>query len=343
MSTKTKNAAFANFICHFGDELELMDRLEEIVLPAFLNKYEREFGLTDYFFHDAQLLDLKSEDGTKNLAICGRLIKNTVIVREQVYKHGVLRKKLRKFESAPSSLFVLLLDGHKLIYVPEVVGAPPLSAFQSTTLNFLKQAREDFVRAQHAKLKKVAERKSEKKPTLSALFLEHPLPTLEVVALASEGSLHAFVQKFKTLKFLSLKLHQPNNEQDFDGFFEQVRGKRKLLGANDADLTYRNAEGLNKAQVAAHAEASLDGNTDIVMDGVDKEGNKLKGNNEDFKVQVPITDIPDSVPEAAMKLFRAFEQSVKTKLIHLAKRVRNDAATQKLETVRKARLEKRSQ
>jgi hypothetical protein len=309
MSQKTKNVLFANFICHFGDELELWDRVTEVVVPAFFKGYRRSYADSDYFFHDVRMLDLGTQRKPQ-LVVCGRLVKNTVLVREQLFREGELRRELQKMESAPSSLFLLILEGHKLVYMPETVGAPGVDSFRSTALSFLRQAYRDFLVEERDRRNAEPRDDGQEKVSMRSLSEETPLPTLEIVMLTSDESLQSFISKFGTLRSVSLRLHQPNNEVNNDPFFEAVRRNRRALNAAEADLTYSNTDGLNKKTVATHAQASLDGNTDIILKGKDAEGRRLSGSNDDFKVQVPVENMPRTIAEAAQRLYEVFRQSL---------------------------------
>ncbi|MGK7933145.1 MAG: hypothetical protein AB4041_17170 [Microcystaceae cyanobacterium] len=50
MTTK-HSLEFANFICRFGDNLVLLDLLEEIIIPAFTDEHlQRSYRDTSFFF-----------------------------------------------------------------------------------------------------------------------------------------------------------------------------------------------------------------------------------------------------------------------------------------------------
>lgn len=148
--------------------------------------------------------------------------------------------------------------------------------------------------------------REQKKKTKESVLDKYPYPNLEVVSLASEESLEAFVERFDKLKSFSIKLLKPNNEINNDGLFKKFRAQGNQLHASSATVSYRNPEGLVKGQVKDHAESALDGNAEVALSGTDTEGRKLSGTNDDFKIQVLIEGVPKVMKQAAQKLYSIF-------------------------------------
>ena len=70
---RTLKLEVANFTCLFGEDKKLLDFLDAIVFPAFLNPgWRRKYGKTTYMFYEPQLVVL-DEDDASSLAIVGRL------------------------------------------------------------------------------------------------------------------------------------------------------------------------------------------------------------------------------------------------------------------------------
>lgn len=316
---------FANFICHFG-ELEMLDLCEEVVIPAFTDTtFRRTYKDTTYFFHDVQLVTVSEEGKHPEPAIAGKFVKDTILAREQIYEEGKLVKSPQKIASAPSSLFVLTLREHKLLFLPEVSGAPGIESFRSTTEKFLKQARSIFIRETIESMLEqqfpYGANREEKKKTREAVMEKFPPPNLEVISLASEESLDAFVDRFDKLKVFSVRLVRPNNEINNEGFFEKLRDQTDHLQAASASLNYRNPEGLAKPHVKDQAESALDGNAEIALMGTDREGRKLSGSNDDFKIQVVVEDLPKVIRNAAQKLFSIFSAYKKNGKVRIGAQV----------------------
>ena len=125
-------AAFANFICRFGDEKVLLDYAEEIVIPAFTHDtYVRSYGKhTHYHFYKVKFVKLDEIAGIPVFALAGRFVKDTMLTRHQVFEEQVgLIQDEQEMRSSPSAFFVLILNNHRLIYFPETPHAPEFNSF----------------------------------------------------------------------------------------------------------------------------------------------------------------------------------------------------------------------
>jgi hypothetical protein len=128
----------ANFILRFGDRLKMIDLFTEIVLPAFVGGAERTYKDTRYMFLDVNLVKLEHK-GRKYPAVAGRFVKDTKLKRAQLFdydKKGLVKSEVT-LDTAPSSVFALILEGHRLLYVREQSDSPGLDAFRSTILKFV--------------------------------------------------------------------------------------------------------------------------------------------------------------------------------------------------------------
>lgn len=68
------SAAFANFICRFGDKV-LLDYAEQIVIPAFTkDTYVRSYGKrTHYHFYEVELLNMAEDGADPIIVLAGSL------------------------------------------------------------------------------------------------------------------------------------------------------------------------------------------------------------------------------------------------------------------------------
>jgi hypothetical protein len=67
----------------------MLDMVDEVVFPAFFDeKMSRNYGRTNYFFYDVNLINLSKKKKTPVIGILGRIIKDTTLEREQIYKEG---------------------------------------------------------------------------------------------------------------------------------------------------------------------------------------------------------------------------------------------------------------
>ena len=86
-------AAFANFVCRFGDERVLLDYATEIVRPAFFDDtLIRTYGKSHFFFYEAELVKLADDKNKPVVGIAGRFVQNTLLTREQIFdeKRGII-------------------------------------------------------------------------------------------------------------------------------------------------------------------------------------------------------------------------------------------------------------
>ncbi|ECB5027586.1 hypothetical protein DI355_21890, partial [Salmonella enterica subsp. enterica serovar Give] len=128
-----KKLEFGNYTLRFGDDV-LLDYYDEIVFPSFLEmaNIRRISDKSEFFFIDTECVILDEEATPPVLGIKGRIIKNTLLTREQVFDGADLVEDHDELETAPSSFFLLILNTHRLILCKEVSGAPTIQNFQST-------------------------------------------------------------------------------------------------------------------------------------------------------------------------------------------------------------------
>lgn len=362
MAEKKFPVHYANFVCHFG-EAELLDYLDEIVVPAFTGGGVRTFRDGTYRLNSVEVLDLGTAKAHPELAICGRFIKDMVVRSEQRYdaQTDTVVPDNKMMETAPSALFVLLLASHKLIYLSETAHAPGMESFRSTITSLLGKARTAYIddvqmRAglgaltdeETARFPAIAEADASdgeeeileiagtedgapKKLTKKRLRELLPPADLEILALSNDEELRAFVARFKTLQSATLRLIRPNSELDNDDFLEQVRGKADKAGSQTSSLVYRNPDGLNKTQVVAQFEtAASEGNTEIKLDGKDAVGQTLRGSNNEFKVVSYLTSLPGDLVLTARAMFSVFKQQRASGLIKAPDHELNDRAKLRL-------------
>lgn len=289
----------ANFTCKFGENLVLLDLATSVVLPAFTGTHKRSHGNSTYFFHDVEIIDFSTETKTE-WAIAGRLVKQTVVSRDQIFEGGQLVKDSAALATAPTSFFVLLLSNHKLLYVRENSGAPTLSTFATTA--------EQFIKREHISLLDeiyIIRKQEGRKMTRAALFEALPLPTLTVTPLSTEASISSYVERFRTINTVEIQLLETNHEFDFSNIFGGIREIKSEIGAEKMTLKSEKAGeiGLNKGEVAKYiTRQAEEGNSRIILRGKDIAGERFVAENESFNVSIPIETVPASVKVGAGKL-----------------------------------------
>lgn len=309
------HALFANFILRFGQK-ELIDYAETILIPALTDDTRiRTYGTrTTYRIYKGRVVRLDKDSSSPTMAIIGQFIKETELVRYQVFKRGEgAIPDEASLPSAPSAFFVLMLNSHRLIYFPETPDAPDLTSFKATIKRFISDRHRDYIDELFTIGKDSAER-----VTKAGLREEHEHPTLEIIPLTGRDSISAFVNQFSVLRTIEFRIVKPNSELEGHEVFRQLREISDGLRSSDTRLRTSNPDGLdkNKSKETIN-EATDQGNQEVTLDGVDQEGNKLKGNNDEFRISAPVSKVPVLKLTLAKRLFGIFEGLVAKGIIKI--------------------------
>ena len=304
------NAAFANFVCRFGEEKVLLDYGDEIVIPAFTRAANvRSYGDRTHFrFHNVDFVRLGEEGDVPVLALAGRFVKDTELTRHQVLDLNVGRliRDEQSMRSSPSAYFVLILNNHRLIYFPETPYAPEFTSFEATAKQFLKREHGRYVERLYR-----AERETGERVTKKALYETHPSPTLEVVPLTGRDSIEQFLRQYDVLKRIDFRLVRPNDDIDAGEILGSVRALSDGVKSQRTSLSVANGEGLDKdAAAEAIVAATGTGNQEVKLNGVDQDGNKLSGNNERFQVNAPLDGVPETDRGLLSRLYQTYRRLV---------------------------------
>lgn len=317
MAKTERTLEMANLICRFGEKKVLLDMLHEIVLPAFLDgTLRRSYDDTSYLFYDVELVVLDSENSI--LGIAGRFIKDTVLERDQILDgdKGLIHDN-QKMRTSPSAVFLLILNNHRLLYVKETKNAPGLETFRATAQKFLWIKHRNYINALYEK-NQVARKADQNVPHISKtdLNIATPRPSVELVPIGSKESLASFLEQFQTLKSVEVQLLDTNSEIDNAPFFEKVREQKDAIGSKKTIVRHTNPEGLDKdVAIEQLSVAAPQGNYQIRFDGLDDAGDRLKGNNEDFKVKTPIGEIGSDLVPAVKRMYAGFNSLVESGLV----------------------------
>lgn len=301
----------ANFVCTFGDSGELVDYIEEIVIPAFFtDTLIRRYGDTSYYIYEPKWIELASEGVERELAISGRFVKDTILKREQVLDEGVLVESHDAMQSSPSAFFVLIISDHRLLYFAETAFAPELNAFESTMESFLRKTWQAFVRKHQAALMEAEDNVS--RITLKDVQAAHPRPVLNIVPVAKNDQIENLMRDFDRIEKIKFRLIRPNQETDASEVFQSVRERFEPLKPSRLDVEIADSDGLSKDEsISAVQEAAAGLNTDVTVTGVDGDGNRLKANNQEFALKIPIEDPSENDQELATSLFGEFLKQFK--------------------------------
>jgi hypothetical protein len=296
-------ANFANFICRFGEERVLLDCAESIVLPAFTDDtLIRTYGTTRFFIYEAKVEVIEQPDEPL-IVVSGRFVKEMNLSREQIFdpEQGIVRSEA-SIESAPSAFFALILNNHRLVYFPETAHAPDLKNFQSTILSNLKVKHKTFINKLYNEAKE-----NDARVTKKELFERNPSPTLEIVPISGDGEIEAFIRRYEVLKKIEFKIYRTNDEIDAEEIFNDLRGFLNPMNPSDVRMQISNNNGLDLNEAVPRVQAATEtANQDVKLVGLDSEGNKLTGDNHEFKVSTPIEPIPPTRNSLLEKLLGAF-------------------------------------
>lgn len=310
--TRTRSASVANFVCRFGDQHVLLDMADTVVIPAFVTGGQRMYAESRYIIQETTIENFGTESNPA-LVLVGRFINDTTMKRQQVLRAGKIVKSPATLESAPSAAFALVLDTHKLIYLPEAPHAPALSAFRATIAHLLTKRHKVFLDAVYAD----AEGRR-RKITRKQLIEKYPYPSLEIVPMSSTQDFEKFLAQFKILQQVRIDLIDTNNEVDGLDLVQAARSIKDGVNAKGVSIAYRNPKGL----LPSHALDRFgiianEGNTKLTLIGKDKAGDKLDGNNDKFKMAIPIeTDSSDPI-EIGRELFGTFKKKIKSGLLEI--------------------------
>lgn len=308
----TQRVEFGNYTLKFGSKKVLLDYFNEIVYPSFkTRRHLRNIkGRGEYFFVDTEIIRLRIDDGQETAAIAGRIVKNTKLKRDQIYTKDGIVADHKELETAPSSVFVLLLDNHRLLFCREVSGAPTIQNFESTSRAFLLKSHAAFIDDLMA-AKKIELGDPPPRGTKSRLLRENPRPDLRITPLTDRQSLEDFVNRFKIVEELVIKLLPTNQEEiNNDDFWKDFGRRKNDMNSTTATVRFANGKyGLATDEVVAQTSAATAlGNSEARMRGHDIEGDQLKGNNEDFSLTVEIDTLPKPISKAGASLHSTFKK-----------------------------------
>jgi hypothetical protein len=298
-----------NLVVKFGEQHNLLDLFTEVVAPAFFDPtLKRSYSDTTYLFYESQLVTVLGEP-----VIVGRLVKDTVLEREQLLVNGELTVTTGTLPSSPSSLFVLLLSCHRLLFVRQHRGSPSLDNFRTTLSRFLKQCHRSFLQAKSNQVDPETGEKSK----LKDLVARFPYPTVDLTPLASNDSIHTFLKKFKLIETVTAHLLDTNSEIDNDGMFKALRASQARMRSKRTSVHYENKpKGLSKSETESQLSVlAKQGNHAMKVVGYDSAGEKIEGNNDSFKVKIPIADLSENLKTAAQSLVQRFNGLKENKII----------------------------
>ncbi|HLL00296.1 MAG TPA: hypothetical protein VK539_06890 [Myxococcaceae bacterium] len=295
---------FANVVVRAG-ESELLDLFDDLVWPALTNKQlKRTHGDSTFFISDCRGF-VAHWNGKPQSVVIARIIKTTKLKREQYYdeRQGIVADQ-RTLDSAPSGVFLLILNNHKLIYVHETAHAPPIGQVENTLRRFILATYDQLIRSKFS-----AHQKRGTPVTQRTLRTEFPRPDVDVIPLPHEGSIAEFINVFDVIKTIEVRLIRPNSEIDLNPFFKVARQEQERLKSKQTTITQRSTEGLSDTEAKRYVTAATrQGNARINVRGTDERGVKISGNNDNFNIKTYLNHVPKSITTIAKRLFTEFQK-----------------------------------
>lgn len=298
---------FANLVCTFGNK-GLLDYAESSVFPAFFDpSLKRTYGDSSYIFLNTTAAVAERPGATPFFLVYGRFVYSTKLRRTQVLEGSILKADAANIASAPSAFFVLILNNHKLVYVRETPYAPSTEQFAKTLHHFVSAKHRMFLDTEYERLRTAGEPTTRKQ-----LSILHPYPELQVVPLSNPSTIDAFISRFSVLSQIEFRVLKPNQETQASLVFEGLQELRRNINSNRTIVTHFNKDGLDKEAAAVQIQdAAASGNEKVRLVGKDEAGNKLRGTNDDIKLEMSIS-LPDSDPAKADTLARSYEALVES-------------------------------
>lgn len=299
---------FGNLVVRFGDNKVFVDYLTKIVFPAFEDdELERRYGEnTIYFFLNTRI----GQDESGEYYISGRIVKDTLLERDQYFDGTKIVEDHESLDSSPTAFFIILLKSHRFIYIHETRYAPPMEAFGATVRKFLNIKHEEFIRELYEE--------PNNELSLKHLRKIHSKPETHVVSLSSPLEIKEFIKYLKKVNRLELQLLDTNDEIDPEKLYDSIRARKKRLKSEKVAIVDTNPKGLNKTAASNEiAAAAQTGNQRIKIRGEDSAGNRVNGDNDNFKLFTELDLETSNTSELRKKGISIFHDLVESNSIFL--------------------------
>lgn len=316
MPRNKKCLEIGNLVCRVGLQKVLLDIFEDIIWPSIEVKDRyRSYGATKFKFLSNHLIKLGMDGTTPVVGMVGRFVKDTVLSREQVLVNdSEIVHDPQSMRSSPASLFLLILNTHRLIYVKETRFAPSLSEFKGTFEHYVRMGIRDYINFTVSQLKR-----TERKKARARLKGEFISLKVSLNPITCKDSIEEFVDRFRKIQTLKIKSEEVNNEIDNSEFLEGFRAQKTRLKSSSAVLIHRSNDGLDQNEVKSELHvASKLGNQTVVISGEDDNGNFLTGDSENLAVRKSITELSQNTNEAAVQMFDYYKDLEKENTVSKA-------------------------
>ncbi|MFB5673569.1 hypothetical protein ACE3NQ_13485 [Paenibacillus terreus] len=254
----------ANFNLTFGKENKpMLEYLEEIVLPAFKSKIEREDDGNRYLFDDVQIVELRGY-----YFIVGEFIKRTTLeIRSRYSEKDGIRDTNERVPSDPYSLFIISLNNHRMILIKNQKGSPDIRSFNTTAKIIIGQ----YVKNMNKEI------------TIHKDKL--PKPNLNVVAIPFSETIQQELRKVKKVKYIKLKFYPLNGDIPVNSIFNALREEMIEVGSKSASTTINTPKDHKKLSKLI---SETQGTVQPVLRVIDKNGSEKTLNDKSFTENITV-------------------------------------------------------
>ncbi|WP_300453038.1 hypothetical protein [Fusobacterium sp.] len=257
-----KEIQLANFNCTFGTVEEnaspMLKYFTEIIYPAF--KRKKKYRKT-FFFEDIKL----GENKKIGYYLYGKIIKDTTleITSRYDWENNTLVDTDEKYRSSPFSEFILMLNNHRLLFIPGSKGHPRLSSLKT----LLKYNIERVIK-EHNK-------KSLPEEELPEIY------SFDIIEIPKKTDVFKQIEMFEEIKSFSLEFIKLNPEP-LSGILQNIDSIRERCGSNSSKYTMKNP---TEKKVIAEIIQESNGLASFSMEARKKDESEVREyKNDNFKV-----------------------------------------------------------
>lgn len=240
METKRMTVADINMV--FGDKEDpLLSHIDDIILPALQNQTTKRTGTeTRYIFNDVKIRKL----GEKDYALCGLLIKDTIIeVKSEYDEANGLKATNKDMQSAPYSMFIIYLMNHRMTLVKNQKGSPDIRSFRVA----LYKALNKYITDENKK------RKSEKNDDVL------PRPYITINGIKTAQNILEVLKGVEKIEMVTLRFNPLNDEWDYKALNGEIDLTRKKVGSKTGKLVFNSPTNMTGvAQMIEEAEGMVE-------------------------------------------------------------------------------------
>lgn len=226
----------ANFNCVFGDKNEpLLAHFKDILYPALTASNVIKYSNGYFNVEDIKI----TEHPTLGYILTGVFVKQTEleILSQRDEDTGKLIFTDQKYQTAPYSIFAILLKNHRMLFYKNQKGSPRLSTFrkivEDLVIKFLKEANHNV-------------------PYNDRLPSAH----ITILRIPSHKSLREVFNNIKKIDSVEYKFLPLNGDNDFRGPFQAILNQLDALDASSGNMRFNGPD--NKNEVIEQIEGTRD-------------------------------------------------------------------------------------